>query len=171
MAVHHQHYRLPSSTLEKAKVAKLLMAVDSGKSSNFVGRTLDEISLDEIELTQVLEEEGETIEQNEKMDKMTSEIPEHSEQMCNRAKDAQPSTSKTERKPKNTSGIPRKWPEEDKDILTKHFKKYIKRGTLPGKDKILVCMENYPANFSGRTWKNIKDCIRNISSSLKLPSI
>lgn len=48
MAVHHQHYRLPSSTLEKAKVAKLLMAVDSGKSSNFVGRTLDEISLDEI---------------------------------------------------------------------------------------------------------------------------
>ncbi|PIK45253.1 hypothetical protein BSL78_17874 [Apostichopus japonicus] len=81
MAVHHQHYRLPSSTLEKAKVAKLLMAVDSGKSSNFVGRTLDEISLDEIELTQVLEEEGETIEQNEKMDKMTSEIPEHSEQI------------------------------------------------------------------------------------------
>ncbi|KAJ8048409.1 hypothetical protein HOLleu_00714 [Holothuria leucospilota] len=44
--VHKEHYRLPSSVLEKAKIAKLLMAIDAGMASNFAGKSLDEITFD-----------------------------------------------------------------------------------------------------------------------------
>lgn len=44
--VHKDHYRLPSSALEKAKIAKLLMAIDAGMTSNLSGKSLDEITFD-----------------------------------------------------------------------------------------------------------------------------
>ena len=46
ITVHRQYYRLHESTLELAKVAKLLMAVDEGKAATLAGKGLDEISLE-----------------------------------------------------------------------------------------------------------------------------
>ena len=43
--VHREYYRLQESTLELAKVSKLLMAVDEGKAGNFAGKSLSEIDL------------------------------------------------------------------------------------------------------------------------------
>ncbi|KAJ8020463.1 hypothetical protein HOLleu_40061 [Holothuria leucospilota] len=48
--VHREHYRLPSSTIEKAKIAKLLLAIDSGLTRKFYGKSLDEITFDGISL-------------------------------------------------------------------------------------------------------------------------
>ena len=44
--VHRQYYRLHESTLELAKVSKLLLAVDEGKASQFSGKKLDEITVE-----------------------------------------------------------------------------------------------------------------------------
>ena len=44
--MHRQYYRLHESTLELAKVAKLLMAVDEGKAANLAGKGLEEIDLE-----------------------------------------------------------------------------------------------------------------------------
>ncbi|KAJ8049220.1 hypothetical protein HOLleu_01860 [Holothuria leucospilota] len=44
--VHKEHYRLPNTILEKAKIAKLLLAIDSGMASSFAGKTLEEITFD-----------------------------------------------------------------------------------------------------------------------------
>ncbi|KAJ8034158.1 hypothetical protein HOLleu_20880 [Holothuria leucospilota] len=46
LGVHKEYYKLPSSTIEKSKVAKLLIAVDSGNAKEFVGKSLDEIDFD-----------------------------------------------------------------------------------------------------------------------------
>ena len=46
LEVHDKQYRLPSSLIEKAKIAKLLIAIDCGKASSFKGKTLDEIDID-----------------------------------------------------------------------------------------------------------------------------
>lgn len=43
--VHRDFYRLQESTLELAKVSKLLIAVDEGKASKLAGKKLDEIEL------------------------------------------------------------------------------------------------------------------------------
>ena len=44
--VHREYYRLHDSTIEIAKVCKLLLAVDSGKARNVAGKSLDEITID-----------------------------------------------------------------------------------------------------------------------------
>ena len=43
--VHRDFYRLHESTIEIAKVSKLLLTVDQGETSNFAGKTLEEIDL------------------------------------------------------------------------------------------------------------------------------
>ena len=43
--VHRDFYRLHESTIEIAKVSKLLLTIDQGKTSKFAGKTLTEIDL------------------------------------------------------------------------------------------------------------------------------
>lgn len=43
--IHETVYRLQDSTIELAKVSRLLMAVDSGRMQEFAGKTLDQIQL------------------------------------------------------------------------------------------------------------------------------
>lgn len=45
ITIHRQFYRLHESTLELAKVSKLLMAVDSGNIKNLTGKALQDIEL------------------------------------------------------------------------------------------------------------------------------
>ena len=44
--VHREFYRLQESTLELAKVSKIVLAIDSGNAESFSGKILNEISLD-----------------------------------------------------------------------------------------------------------------------------
>jgi hypothetical protein len=46
MNVERTYYRVMSSTIEKAKIAKLLLLVEKGKVDQFVGKKLDEIDFD-----------------------------------------------------------------------------------------------------------------------------
>jgi len=43
--VHREYYRLHDSTIELAKVGKLLYTVDEGKTTQWAGKSLDEIDL------------------------------------------------------------------------------------------------------------------------------
>jgi len=43
--VHREHYRLHDSTIELAKVGKFLYTVDEGKTTQWAGKSLDEIDL------------------------------------------------------------------------------------------------------------------------------
>ncbi|XP_070193306.1 uncharacterized protein [Littorina saxatilis] len=45
--IHKDFYRLHNSTIEIAKVSRLLMAIDSGNAAKFVGKRLEDITLDE----------------------------------------------------------------------------------------------------------------------------
>jgi len=43
--IHETVYRLQDSTIELARVSRLLMAVDSGRMQEFAGKSLDQIQL------------------------------------------------------------------------------------------------------------------------------
>ena len=45
LEVHKSHYRLQEPVVEMAKLSKLLIAIDDGKASQFVGKTLSEIDV------------------------------------------------------------------------------------------------------------------------------
>lgn len=44
--IHEAVYRLHDSTIELAKISRLLMAVDSGQVGAFAGKKLDDINLE-----------------------------------------------------------------------------------------------------------------------------
>ena len=44
--IHRSAYRLHESTIELAKVSKLLIAIDSGNISTFKGKSLTDINID-----------------------------------------------------------------------------------------------------------------------------
>ncbi|XP_045897896.1 uncharacterized protein LOC123965420 [Micropterus dolomieu] len=46
IAVHRKHYRLPESTLQLAKVSKVLLAMEQGRLGDYKGKSLDEIKVD-----------------------------------------------------------------------------------------------------------------------------
>ena len=56
--IHKDFYRLHDSTIEIAKVSRLLMAIDSGRASKFVGKQLDEIKLDDFQQGDLENEDG-----------------------------------------------------------------------------------------------------------------
>ena len=47
--VHRNFYRMPENTVQVAKIGKILMGLDSGKISEFQGKSLDEIEINEEE--------------------------------------------------------------------------------------------------------------------------
>lgn len=44
--IHREYYRLPEETLQVAKVAKLLLAMEQGTIGSLAGKTLDDIVID-----------------------------------------------------------------------------------------------------------------------------
>ena len=46
ITVHREYYRLHESTIELAKVGKILTTVDEGKTQHWAGKSLDDIDLD-----------------------------------------------------------------------------------------------------------------------------
>ena len=47
--IHREYYRLPDSTLQVAKVSKLLMSLETGTTTRLAGKSLDEIEINEDE--------------------------------------------------------------------------------------------------------------------------
>ncbi|KAJ8932231.1 hypothetical protein NQ318_004433 [Aromia moschata] len=45
--VHRKEYRLPDDIFQTAKIAKLLLLMESGDVGKYQGKTLDEINLEE----------------------------------------------------------------------------------------------------------------------------
>jgi len=57
----------------------------------------------------------------------------------------------------------RPWSFEEKSVVNEHFGHYYVKDGLPGKDEITSCLSN-PA-LQNRTWKNVKDFVRNMQLS------
>ncbi|KAK4885650.1 hypothetical protein RN001_001921 [Aquatica leii] len=54
--IHNQVYRLPDDVYQTAKIAKLLVLMESGKAGSYKGKSLDEIEIDMEE--EVVEDES-----------------------------------------------------------------------------------------------------------------
>ena len=62
--------------------------------------------------------------------------------------------------------IKRPWSEVEKSIVLEYFQQSILRNDVPGKREIEKCMKLHPV-LQSRTWRNIKDCVRNRVTSRK----
>eukprot|EP00057_Strongylocentrotus_purpuratus_P015041 XP_011669515.1 PREDICTED: uncharacterized protein LOC100890715 isoform X2 [Strongylocentrotus purpuratus] len=83
--VHREFYRLNESTIELAKVAKLMIAIDEGKAGKLIGKNLDEITEGDIDIQDLLQEQQEPTDVPEKC----GNIPESEQRKSEMPRDMQ----------------------------------------------------------------------------------
>ncbi|KAL8599957.1 hypothetical protein ACOMHN_050259 [Nucella lapillus] len=158
---HRQYYRLPSATLQTAKVAKVLLEMESGHISS--SKSIDDIDIsDEI----VLDEDGDNLAPADDVPDEEDVHDEEREDGCHivgreehQAGDG--SHSQHPRKGlKQAKTGRRKWSEEEKTACLNQFEQFIFLGNLPGKTVIEKRSAHEPA-LKKRTWLQIKHFIRN----------
>lgn len=181
--VHREFYRLPNSSLQLAKVGKMITSKEKGivLSSNF--NIEDDCYLSEEENGNLEEEEIEqkvdkecapNIEKDESLNEENRPILER-----NRKKDKDEDTNKSGQNKGKRKGfvednaIPTKkrslqkqkqirvpWSTRELQILLKYFQNYKNVQFLPHKKDFLKCMDENQSLFSSRTWQNLKDRLR-----------
>lgn len=62
---------------------------------------------------------------------------------------------------KSKSRIKKSWTTKEKIAVARHLRHFLASRSLPGKVPIEVMLKAEPAVFKGRTWRNIKDFVRN----------
>ncbi|KAJ8929584.1 hypothetical protein NQ314_017691 [Rhamnusium bicolor] len=152
---HMEYYRLTESTYQTAKVAKILLLLESGRGAEFKGKALNEITLD----NDFLDDEVEDSQQPEnEADIITYENPSAGFIRYSR-KGIQEDVAK-EKKMKLTNIKGRvKWEPHQKNIVLKAFKKHIKNRIPPKKSECLKFLSENP-KFSC-DWIRIKTLVFN----------
>ncbi|XP_071853109.1 uncharacterized protein [Apostichopus japonicus] len=152
--VHREFYRLPDSTLQVAKISKLLLSLENGRTSNLAGKSLDEIDIEKDEEIQ----EDESVNDSEEDEKVEEE--DEQEPLNHVPHVTMPEQSPIPATAKKTQCRRRPWSNEEVDIMKKAFRKEIAQNKLPGKAAIEKVLEQYDC-LRGRKWTNLKDFIRN----------
>ncbi|XP_033098469.1 uncharacterized protein LOC117102315 isoform X2 [Anneissia japonica] len=156
LRVHRNYYRLPDNVLQVSKVSKILLAVEKGVLAP--SKSLDDIPLDEEELVEVDEEEHEVEDDDELQEHSVESLHSIENIVSTDRKESAKCSANQKMKSRKQKHVP--WNKNEKDVLMKHFHKHILTKQLPGKKEIDRCLKEEPA-LHRRSWKNIKDYVRN----------
>jgi hypothetical protein len=69
--------------------------------------------------------------------------------------------------PKRRTFKTQAWTKREKDNISIYFAKYISVGKAPRKRAVEKFLEGKEHLFPNRSWKNIKDCVRNMGTKNK----
>lgn len=148
--------------------------MENGKGNEYRGKSLDEININLDELLSG-EEEEDSAEENEENGENGTNL--------NQATPLQPTLNKSKSSRKDSlkqvsdnvklaiKGAKKKkiivvpWSDEDRAIVTSHFKKHIHLGKAPKKNECEQLMKLYPQ--INKHWKKIKDFVHNKINSQK----
>ncbi|KAJ8023168.1 N-lysine methyltransferase KMT5A-B [Holothuria leucospilota] len=167
--IHREYYRLPDPAIQVAKVAKLLVALegDGGNPGEIIkGKTLDQLQLHEDEEidqdANCGSDEDETAESEGDMtDELSQDLPENLGGKRTHDDDQhQREDAKKRCKELPDEPTKRVWSESEKAAVLRHFSNHIHLHKLPRKEAIEKCLAQEPC-LRRRTWKNIKDFVRN----------
>ncbi|XP_036416266.1 uncharacterized protein LOC118800194 [Colossoma macropomum] len=183
--VHRQFYRLPEGTLQLAKISKVLMALERGQLSEFKGRNLDEINVDQQE-KMAMDSDASDTEDEEDMtgkDAMPPSSPpssslssgEKKKSTAGRNSNPHPAKGRSHEKVqlvREVSGESRttkwssqtkgkKWTEEEIQAVEKRLMDYINARKVPGKTERLECIETSPVALKERSWEGVTFYVKN----------
>ncbi|XP_076850568.1 uncharacterized protein LOC143500340 isoform X1 [Brachyhypopomus gauderio] len=182
--IHRQYYRLPESTLQLAKMSKLLIAMERGTLSEFQGATLDEIVInpqDEIEDSNA-DTSSDEAESDDPQPSCSSRTPEpspsESAQFSNphdrgnkgmkRKHDL--SLDQSHQHSTQTTGITqskKKWSDNEVQAVEKHLMRFINSCQVPGKKDCVSCLLSEPDALKHRDWTALKYYVKNRIVALK----
>ncbi|XP_026001400.1 uncharacterized protein LOC113008292 isoform X2 [Astatotilapia calliptera] len=177
--VHREFYRLPESTLQLAKVSKLLIAMEKGKLSDLQGKGLDDIVInpDDEAVTSDDDSSGETItDPQQHKGSRTKNSGNQSHTLYSASLDnmegASASTTLDSKNISNTApgkaGKARcKWTDDEVKAVERHLLHFITSCKVPGKKECDSCIQAEPAALKDRDWVAIKYYIHNRIVALK----
>ncbi|KAF5274424.1 hypothetical protein FQR65_LT04340 [Abscondita terminalis] len=142
--VHRDFYRLHESAVELTKVSRLLLAVDSGQTHKFSGKKLDDIQLSDLPDIDLEDREPD---ENLDREVTSNDIPISEREFTldnTRNNEEQNMPENTKKKSVKSSCVKKVWSEKEIEAVLKFFSHFIKKGTVPGKEKCEECMEKYP---------------------------
>ena len=175
--VHHAFYRLPSQTLELAKISKLLIAVESGNLGSMAGKKFEELDVDDIPDADNQESDCELAttdcdDDGSVSNSTPSDVADEAAQ-CNNNQQGESSgvTNDLETKTKKAcyrrKGVARTvkkrpWTAEEKSAVFKYLDDSIKKGVVPGKKQCLEAVEKSGGVLANRSWQHVKFAVKNI---------
>ncbi|XP_076860752.1 uncharacterized protein LOC143518327 [Brachyhypopomus gauderio] len=157
--VHRDFYRLPESTLQLAKMSKLLLAMEKGKLKEVHGLKLDDIvidPMDEVDVSSDAEQNEEAI--------STNQEPSGCHQNLGKAERNDPLSQG------QLKQVPRKkrtWSASEVQAIERHLMKFIRTCQLPGKKECVSCLLSEPVALQARDWTAVKFYIKNRITTLK----
>ncbi|XP_062599195.1 uncharacterized protein LOC134260661 [Saccostrea cucullata] len=162
--IHREFYRLPDSTLELAKVAKVLHLINTGGIAKYKNKDFDEIEFDytaevEIQEDEVDENKSDDNEiEDEESDEDVYEFPDPCKSIKKR--------KVTQKKGTSRNGGRHHWSKDEKNAIERQFSEYFKSGHTPGRLACLNAIAKEPI-LSKHDWSKIKHTDRNMIISQK----
>ncbi|KAJ8949485.1 hypothetical protein NQ318_005952 [Aromia moschata] len=152
--VHRKEYRLPDDIFQTAKIAKLLLLMESGDAGKYQGKTLDEINLEEDLMNP--EKNNETSEED---------VSDEEGELLQQIKCTPQISNKVEQKKEVATVKKRvltKWSDRQKQVALNFFKEHIKQKKPPKRDECAKLKELNGDLFNNKDWLKIKVFIQNI---------
>ncbi|XP_033747261.1 uncharacterized protein LOC117332456 [Pecten maximus] len=154
--VHREYYRLPESTLEIAKVSKILHAVNEGNVASLQGKSLDEIQYEDTDVDAEVHDEDSEDEEIERED--DAEVVGDSEKDVHKEADSGQKWRAGGLRRK--SFVRKPWTSSEKAAVKRQLGNHLLLKTLPGKANCEEVLRKEHV-LHERTWKQLKDYIRN----------
>lgn len=159
LGVHKSSYRLPDDIYQTAKISKLLILMEDGRSSNFKGKTLDEIEIDLDE--NLLNSEREDNPEDEIDDLLDDYVEEKNHNNIPTARDTQEENEVLGQQKSKKQRILVKWTDEQKSVVKKFFNEQIKNHKAPKRHECEKLIEQHKDVFYNKNWLKIKVYIQN----------
>ncbi|CAG0884569.1 unnamed protein product, partial [Cyprideis torosa] len=157
LRVHRDFYRLPTNTIQLAKVSKLLIEIEKGNVEGLKGKTLDNI---EVNLSDRLEEENFSDEEltpsRAQYDDLEDEADVESTRMA---------TTVSTRRRNNKIVVFTAWSEAEKKAVLNHpiTKELLSQKRIPRKQDCDQVIKDAPELLRNRPWQKVKFFIVNQS--------
>lgn len=165
--IHREFYRLPESTIQLAKVSKLLVELEHGDISKYSGKSLDEIHMDYNDEFNLHEMDHAGQDEEEDEEEIDPE-PENSSVLGKGSNGSglMPSQPKSVMKPNRAKKTSTKkgWKAEEKAAVERQLGKFFTLSRLPGKFECQEAIQKEPA-LRNRPWSQIKFFIKNCKVS------
>lgn len=155
--VHRDFYRLPHDILQKAKVAKILMKINAGKSTSVEDYSLEDDN--ELEPDDSCSGESDLDEEEKECYEDTQESgPSEIMELDAFKERHEPKHEGLNENSSDTrkSGKRRKWTQVERQAVLKHLSVFIRMKKVPGKADIEKAI-NREQCLNARSWRNVKD--------------
>ncbi|XP_063931247.1 uncharacterized protein LOC135143317 [Zophobas morio] len=168
---HTEFYRLPQDIFQTAKVAKVLMLLEKGRGRQFVGKSLDEIEIDNDMYLSSDDEDCfyntasfENVESEEfsQVGLENAECTESTSQLNAEPgpSSMEPAVKKGGKKIKPCGRV--RWTETEKKIVTDYFKLHIQKKITPKKHECDELLAKHADVFVNKDWVRIKTFVYNV---------